>query len=133
VDAAHRTTRPPLGPGTIAKYERELRTVDGLGLDDIEMDSIITLINDYVAGAARSASNAREVERSSGIDDAAWWAATGPCLAKVLNPGQYPVASRVGTTTGQHYQAVSAPDHAFEFGLQRVLDGIELFVQRRSG
>jgi AcrR family transcriptional regulator len=127
------TTRPPLGPGIIAKYERELRTVEGLGLDDIEMDSIITLINDYVAGAARSAINAVDVERSSGMDDAAWWAATGPWLAKVLDPEHYPVASRVGTTTGQHYQAVADPDHAFEFGLQRVLDGIELLVQRRGG
>jgi AcrR family transcriptional regulator len=127
------TTRPPLGPGIIAKYERELRTVEGLGLDDIEMDSIITLINDYVAGAARSAINAVDVERSSGVDEAAWWAATGPWLAKVLDPEHYPVASRVGTTTGQHYQAVADPDHAFEFGLQRVLDGIELLVQRRGG
>lgn len=126
------TTRPTLGPGIIAKYERELRTVEGLGLDDIEMDSIITLINDYVAGAARSAINALDVKRS-GMDDAARWAATEPWLAKVLNPDQYPVASRVGTTTGQHYQAVSNPDHAFEFGLQRVLDGIEALVQQRGG
>lgn len=127
------TTRPPLGPGIIAKYERELRTVNGLGLDDLEMDSIVTLVNDYIAGAARSAINALDVECSSGMDDAAWWAATGPWLAKILDPERYPVASRVGTTTGQHYQAVSDPDHAFEFGLQRVLDGIEVLVQQRGG
>jgi AcrR family transcriptional regulator len=127
------TTRPPLGPGIIAKYDRELRTVDGLGLDDIEMDSVVTLVNDYVAGAARSAVNALDVERSSGMDDVAWWEATGPWLAKVLDPERYPVAARVGTTTGQHYQAVFHPDHAFEFGLRRVLDGIEVFVHQRGG
>lgn len=127
------TTRPPLGPGIIAKYERELQVVGGLGLDDIEMDSIVTLINDYVAGAARSAINALDVERSSGMEDAAWWEATGPWLAKVLDPERYPLAARVGTTTGAHYQAVSDPDHAFEFGLQRVLDGIEALVQQRGG
>ncbi len=127
------TSRARVGPGIIAKYVRELRIVEGLGRDDIEMDSIITLVNDYVAGAARSAINALDVERSSGMDDAAWWAATGPWLAKVLNPERYPVASRVGTTTGQHYQAVSDPDHAFEFGLQRVLDGIEALIQQRDG
>ncbi|MGH3872240.1 MAG: TetR/AcrR family transcriptional regulator [Pseudonocardiaceae bacterium] len=126
------TTRPPMGPGIIAKYERELRTVEGLGLDDLEMDSIVTLINGYVAGTARSAIDAFDVARSSGMDDATWWAATGPWLATVLDPQRYPVATRVGTTAGQHHQAVTDPDHAFEFGLQRVLDGIEVLIQQRG-
>ncbi|MGH3788641.1 MAG: TetR/AcrR family transcriptional regulator [Pseudonocardiaceae bacterium] len=127
------TARPPLGPGIVAKYERELRAIEGLGLDDLEMDSVVTLINDYVAGAARSASNALDVQRTSDIDDATWWAATAPWLAKVLDAQRYPVAARVGTTAGQHYQAPSNPDHAFEFGLQRVLDGIEVLIRQRSG
>ncbi len=97
------------------------------------MDSIVTLINGYVAGAARSAIDAFDVARSSGMDDAAWWAATGPWLAKILDPQRYPVATRVGTAAGQHHQAVSNPDHAFEFGLQRVLDGVEVLVRQRSG
>jgi AcrR family transcriptional regulator len=126
------TTRPPIGPGIVAKYERELRAVEGLGLDDFEMDSIVALINGYVAGAARSAIDAFDVQRSSGMDDAVWWAAIGPWLAKVFDPQRYPVAARVGTTTGQHYQAVSDSEYAFEFGLQRVLDGIEVLVQQRG-
>lgn len=96
------------------------------------MDSVVTLVNNYVAGAARSAVDAFDIERSSGIDDAAWWAATGPWLAKVFDAERYPVAARAGTTTGQHYQAVSDPDHAFEFGLQRVLDGVEVLVRSRG-
>ncbi|MDQ3988488.1 MAG: TetR/AcrR family transcriptional regulator [Actinomycetota bacterium] len=127
------TTRPPMGPGILAKYERELRAVEGLGLDDLEMDSVVTLVNDYVAGAARSAIDAFDVRRSSGIDDATWWAATGPWLAKVLDPQRYPVATRVGTTAGQHHQAPSDPHHAFEFGLHRVLDGIAVLVEQRGG
>lgn len=31
-----------------------------------------------------------------------------------------------------HGQAISDPDHAFEFGLQRVLTGIEALVGERS-
>jgi hypothetical protein len=47
------------------------------------MDSVVTLINGYVADAARSAINAFDIQRSTGIDDTSWWAATGPWLAKV--------------------------------------------------
>jgi AcrR family transcriptional regulator len=36
--AAISTIRPPLGPGLMAKYEHELSALEGLGLDDIEME-----------------------------------------------------------------------------------------------
>jgi hypothetical protein len=48
--AAH---RPPLGPGIIAKYDYELSAVEGLGLSDVEIDSVLTLVQGYTAGAAR--------------------------------------------------------------------------------
>jgi hypothetical protein len=32
------------------KYELELRAVDGLGLSEVEMDLLVTLVNDFVQG-----------------------------------------------------------------------------------
>jgi AcrR family transcriptional regulator len=124
--------RPPLGPGSIAKYERELAAVADSGLDDVEMDAVITLINQYVHSAARGAADAADIERSSGMDDQAWWAAAAPWLEKVFDPGRYPVASRVGSAAGEFHNAAYDPQYAFEFGLQRILDGIEALVQRRG-
>jgi AcrR family transcriptional regulator len=124
--------RPPLGPGSIAKYERELAAVAGSGLDDVEMDAVITLINQYVHSAARDAADAADIERSSGMDDQAWWAATAPWLGQVFNPRRYPLAARVGTAVSEHHNAAYDPQYAFEFGLQRILDGIEALIQRRN-
>jgi AcrR family transcriptional regulator len=124
--------RPPLGPGSIAKYERELAAVADSGLDDVEMDAVITLMNQYAHGAARGAADAADIERSSGMDDQAWWAAAAPWLEKVFDPGRYPLASRVGTAAGEHHNAAYDPQYAFEFGLRRILDGIEALVQRRG-
>jgi len=45
------TGRPTLGPNTFAKYERELRAVDGIGLDDLEMDAVVGLVTSFVQGA----------------------------------------------------------------------------------
>src|SRR5436305_2427108 len=39
------TGRPPLGPNAIAKYDLELRVVDGVGLTDVQMDATITLVH----------------------------------------------------------------------------------------
>jgi AcrR family transcriptional regulator len=124
------TTRPPMGPNVIAKYEYELRAVDGIGLTDVEMDAVVTLINDFVYGTVRGAIAAAEVERQSGLTDEQWWYRQAPLLERVLDPARFPLGVRVGSAAGQEHNAAVDPEHAFEFGLQRVLDGIEALVRR---
>ncbi|MEV4175912.1 TetR/AcrR family transcriptional regulator [Nonomuraea sp. NPDC049709] len=46
------TSRPALGPNALAKYDHELRAIDGIGLTDLEMDAVLTLINGLVHGMA---------------------------------------------------------------------------------
>lgn len=43
-----------------------------------------------------------------------------------------PTAARVGAAAGEAHGTAYAPEHAFEFGLQRVLDGISVVVGERS-
>jgi hypothetical protein len=124
--------RPPLGPNATAKYDRELRVVDGIGLTDVEMDSVLALVLGHAEGAARRAAEATEAEERTGRTDAEWWAANAPLLEKVFDPGRYPTAARVGPAAGAAYAAAFSPEHAFEFGLQRVLDGVEALVSARA-
>lgn len=125
------TSRPVLGPNAIAKYEYELKAIDGIGLTDVEMDSVLTLITGFVHGTARGAVESRQAENATGVSDEQWWAAHAPFLGLIADPERFPVASRVGQTAGQEHGAAYAPEHAFEFGLQRVLDGIEMLVAGR--
>jgi AcrR family transcriptional regulator len=125
--------RPPLGPGVIAKYEYELRALEGLGLDDVEMDAALTFLLGFVESCARAAANVRAARRDSGTGDGEWWAAYGPLLAKVADPGAFPVATRVGTAAGLAHGAAYDPDHAYRFGLQRVLDGLAALIESRAG
>ncbi|WP_141584496.1 TetR/AcrR family transcriptional regulator [Actinomadura sp. WMMA1423] len=123
--------RPPLGPNTCAKYEYELRAVDGLGLGDLEMDSVVALVTGFAESAARVSVDAAEAERRSGITDEQWWEASAPLLEALVNEDDYPLGTRVGAATGREYNAAVAPGRAFEFGLARVLDGIEVLVSSR--
>jgi hypothetical protein len=52
-------------------------------------------------------------------------------LERLVDYDAYPLASRVGTAAGEAHGAASDPQHAFEFGLQRLLDGVEVLVQGR--
>ena len=47
--------RPVLGPNVIARYDHELAAVDGIGLTDVEMDAVVSLLAGHVEGAARRA------------------------------------------------------------------------------
>jgi hypothetical protein len=66
------------------------------------------------------------------MTDDEWWSANAPLLEKVFDAERYPTAARVGEAAAEAYGAAYDPEHAFEFGLQRVLDGIEAFVGARS-
>jgi AcrR family transcriptional regulator len=125
-------SRPLLGPGMTALYDAELTAVDGLGLTDIDMDLIVSLLDDYVRGAARGAVEAAGAQDRTGMTDQQWWETYGPLLAEVLNQASYPVAVRVGTAAGAEYGTAHDPARSFRFGLQRVIDGIEAFIGAAS-
>ncbi len=124
------TVRPPMGPGVLAKYERELGAVEGIGLTDVEMDSVLGLVVGYARSAAEATVDAARVR--SGESDDEWWTALAPHLDRVFDPRRYPLAARVGVAATEYYAGAFDPEHAFEFGLQRVLDGIEVLVERRQ-
>ncbi|QRP49946.1 TetR/AcrR family transcriptional regulator [Amycolatopsis sp. FDAARGOS 1241] len=125
--------RPPLGPNTFAKYERELTALDELDLDDLELDAVVTLVTGFVHGAARGSVDAVRLVRRSGLTDAEWWARSAPVLGEIprADAANFPRASRVGSAAGEAHNAASDPEHHFRFGLACILDGVEQLVERR--
>lgn len=122
------TIRPPLGPGMIAKYEHELRALEGLGLDDVLMDASLTYLLSFVQAWARAAADARAVQRDTAMDDSEWWAARGPLLARVLDEAAYPIAARVGSAAGRAHSSAYNPTYSYAFGLERVLAGLSQLI-----
>jgi AcrR family transcriptional regulator len=118
------TTRPALGPGQMAKYEYELRALDGIGLDDVAMDAALTFVLGFVQTCARASFDARATQLETAMSDAEWWAEHEPLLARVLDAAAYPVASRVGSAAGEVYGGAYNAQYAYDFGLRRILDGI---------
>ena len=130
--AAVSTVRPPLGPGQMAKYEHELSAFSGLGLDDVTVDDCLTCLLTFVQASARAAADARAGQRDSAMDDEQWWAANAPLLARVFDERAYPTAARVGAAAGAAHGSAYNPGHAYDFGLQRVLDGLAALIDGRA-
>lgn len=127
--------RPPLGPGTTAKYDAELSPLLGIGLDDVEVDQVLGLVLEHVRSAARLALGAAETSRATGSSEQEWWERAGPLLATLIDPERYPHAARVGAAAGEAYGAAVDPARAYVFGLRTILDGVEHLIaeKRRQG
>jgi len=123
--------RPALGPNVLAKVEATLRAIDGLGLTETEMDQLTTLVGDYVRGAVRAALDARRIELETGITDEQWWAKNSPLLTRLIDPARYPATVRIGEAYKSGRMPAPDRERNFEFGLQRVLDGIAAFIESR--
>jgi hypothetical protein len=126
------TGRPGLGPHAALKYEAELRPLDNLGLSDVEMDAALTLLLTHVEGCARAQALLERTQHDTGMTDAEWWVIHAPLLDKIIDPTLFPVATRVGTSAGQAYQGASSPEHAFTFGLDRILAGISELISGKN-
>lgn len=122
--------RPPLGPGTIGKYERELRALSGLGLSDEELDLVLTHVLNFVRGIAVDLVASERLEAATAQTDAEWWRARQAVLTDVITSERYPTATRVGAAAGAATDTAYDPQRAYEFGLDLVLDGITRLVGR---
>jgi AcrR family transcriptional regulator len=109
--------RPVLGPGSLDRYEGMLRAVAATGLAPGDVVNATELVGHYVAGAARRAAEETDV------DDEEWWAAREPFWERYFDVERYPTITAL-----YEAGAFEARADAFEFGLQRVLDGIEAYL-----
>jgi AcrR family transcriptional regulator len=113
--------RPHQGPNALAYLERLLAALDAVpGLSEGgAMLQAAKTINAYVTGAVRSEASERRAERESGMDKAAWQAASWPTLRRLIATGEFPMLAKV-VREAKHL----SPDAEFEQGLECVLDGI---------
>jgi AcrR family transcriptional regulator len=120
-----------LGPHAAERYEWQLSAVDGLGLDDVEMDQTVALLDGLAATAARAAHDVRAAERRSGLTELQWWEANSEALGEAMAGREFPLGGRVGQAAGELYQAATDPDRQFRFGLDRAVDGLLVHLGRR--
>lgn len=138
-------SRAGLGPHELDVYESQLRLLDGLGLSGVEVARSVAAIAGFVRGAAKAVADARTAAQVTGVTDDAWWAARAPLLEELVDEAwavRFPTLTRLGEA--QAFDQLDRPDDttpytvqealdAFEFGLQRLLDGVEGYVAGRTG
>jgi len=117
-------TRQVPGPNIIADYEHALKAASKIGLEPAEMVAVVELVGKFVMSAARRVVEAAQTEKDTGVTEAEWWGGRGSLFDKL---GPYPTLGHIWESGGY-----DRPEDPFEFGLKRVLDGIEVLVRSRK-
>ena len=137
-------TRALLGPGELDLYESQLRLFDGLGLTAVDVMRAVGVVSGFVRGAAKALSDARSAEQATGVSDDDWWNARSPYLDELsadLWTTRYPTIAKLSEEHA--FDQLDRPDDetpymvqdaldTFEFGLQRLLDGLESYISSRQ-
>jgi AcrR family transcriptional regulator len=123
--------RIPFGPRRLAWLERGLSTLEETALSEDEKAALILLVNNYVFSEARLSA---ELGDSTLEGDAARDPVTdqGALLSALADAERFP-ALRRALEAGIFDPSKTDRDADFAFGLERILDGIELLVAERAG
>ncbi|MGW4895388.1 TetR/AcrR family transcriptional regulator C-terminal domain-containing protein [Kitasatospora sp. NPDC004240] len=120
-------TRPQMITSALPYSEWTLATLHAHGLDLRSAFTAHLVLLNYVRGVAVNLESEREAEAHSGLDSEEWMDTQEPAFLAVLATGRFPALARL-TADGYHLDL----DALFEFGLQRLLDGLAPLLDEGS-
>ncbi|MFJ7420652.1 TetR/AcrR family transcriptional regulator [Streptomyces uncialis] len=126
------TSGPPVGPNSLAWMEAALAGLDGTGLREEEKLSVLMLVGGYVRNASVLVSDLEAGMRASGVGPDESLRRYAAALGALTDAGRHPALTRLlGSGVFEHGGHEDEADVDFDFGLDRVLDGIEALVVSR--
>jgi AcrR family transcriptional regulator len=115
----------PHGPNWLRWLEALTEPLARTGLGSPDMGEMISVIDGFTRGASDTAISLARV-RARGTSEAEWAAAVGADLGRAIGDPRFPKFAALLTTPSDGKPR--RMDESFDFCLQRVLDGIELYV-----
>ncbi|WP_222871840.1 TetR/AcrR family transcriptional regulator [Nonomuraea sp. PA05] len=119
-----RGTRHLPGPRGVAHYDDMLATLTGTALRPSEVIATIGLLGRFVDAEALVLVERQREERRSGVSEEEWWGGRDSLYERL---DRYSAITHLWESGGWHH-----PEDSFEFGLRRLLDGIETLIQERD-
>lgn len=120
----------PASPNSVAWWELGLQTLDGAGLDAGEEISVILLVSGFVRNEALLMGDLDAAVASRGVSAEEVMDGYARTLDRLVDPVRHPALSRLMAIEGTW--TADEPDHEFTFGLERVLDGVDVLIRSRA-
>jgi len=117
--------RPPLDPGQLAWLDRGLSALEGTALEHRERFEVLMTVLHFVRGEAQIGAVLMRGDRSEHAD-------YGRLIAHFVTPERMP-ALAAASAAGIFQAGDGDPEESFSFGLERVLDGVNVLLTEGAG
>jgi AcrR family transcriptional regulator len=118
---------PPIAPNQVLWFERGLACLSGTGLAEGEKLCVLLLVNGFVRNEAFLAADLQAAARASGSTAEEATFSYSRMLSELIDPQRFPAISAV--LAARVFEGPSVPDAEFDFGLERILDGVAVLVR----
>jgi AcrR family transcriptional regulator len=121
---------PPVMPNQVLWFERGLACLRDTRLREAEKPSTLLLVNGFVRNQATLEADLMIAARTSGLSPEHVGASYSDLLARLTDAARFPAIHAL--LTARVFIGDGAIEDDFQFGLDRVLDGIEVLVRARA-
>ena len=118
----------PIMPNEVAWFENALACLADTGLTEARKASVILLLAGYVRNLATTEADIAAAIRASGLTPTQWMASYPRMLAELTDARRFPALAKF--IAAGVFEAEDGPDDEFIFGLDRILDGVEVLIRR---
>jgi AcrR family transcriptional regulator len=121
---------PPLMPNQVLWFERGLACLRDTRLAEAEKPSVLLLVNGFVRNQATLEADLMLAARTAGLSPEHVGASYSDLLARLTDAPRFPAIHRLlsaGVFAGE-----GAIEDDFQFGLDRILDGIDVLIRARA-
>lgn len=119
----------PHGPNWLAWLEALAKALARSGLPPADLGQMISVVDGYTRGASDTAISLARA-RARGVSELAWAAAVGADLGRAIGDPRFTTfASIISAPAEGRPQTM---EESFDFGLQRILDGLQLYVDTHA-
>lgn len=116
----------PIMPREVAWFELALACMRDTGLTEARKASVIMLLAGYVRNLATTEADIAAAIQASGLSPAEWMSSYPHMLRQLTDPQRFPALTAF--IAAGVFDAADEPDDEFIFGLDRILDGIEVLI-----
>jgi len=121
----------PILPNEVGWFELALACMRDTGLTEARKASVIMLLAGYVRNLATTEADIAAAIQASGLTPAEWMSSYPRILAGLADPQRFPALTQF--IAAGVFEAEDGPDDEFNFGLDRILDGLEALIGARPG
>jgi AcrR family transcriptional regulator len=117
---------PPIAPNQVVWLERGLGALRNTGLNEDEKLSVLLLLSGFVRNEVLLKT---DLQSAAGATASEARLSYGETLARLVDPVRFPAIGLV--LASGIFEQPDDPDGDFNFGLERILDGVAALVNRR--